>query len=94
MEEISVLLKSYIAHPAGAAFLVIIMLWIVNNEQRRWLAELDSDHEFQLSKSDRKEEYLRYMAKLMKRQLYFTNGIFLIVTGGITWLLIMFLADQ
>ena len=94
MEEISILVKSYIAHPAGAVVFVIILLWFGNKDQQRWLKELESDHEFHLSRSDRKEEYLRYTAELIKRQLYFTNGIFLTLVGVITWLLIMYLADQ
>lgn len=94
MEEISVLLKNYIAHPVGAAVFVFILLWFANKDQQRWLEELESDHEFHLSRSDRKEEYLRYTAELIKRQLYFTNGIFLTMAGVICWLLIMFLAEQ
>ena len=94
MEEISVLLKSYIAHPAGAAFLVIIMLWFLNNEQRRWLAELESDHEFHLSRSGRKEEYLRYNAQLTKRLLYFVHAIFLLAVGALIWSLMMLIANQ
>lgn len=99
MEEINALIKSYIAHPAGAAVFVIIILWFASNEQRKWMSDLDEGHEVRLLRVNRKdfketEEFLRYIAHLTKRQLYFTHAIYLMVVGVLTWSLIMFLADQ
>ena len=93
MEEINILIRSYLSHPAGAAFAAIILTFFAHVSLRGWLTDLDEGHEERLlSCSDKSEEHLRYIAQLTKRMLHFVYSIYIIAIGVLIWAIVFYMA--